>query len=137
MSNIWWSGFKIGYERYKMSLLFTFKEFDTKKPVNHIAFKILGFFRLPQNSNSGCHKTSIFIYKVPFTLHPCIWLIYNNTNAKEQQIWPSGSIQKRALKLVLWHPEWKKGRYFSVFAQEECIWQSIPWSYIFLDDRGY
>ena len=77
---------------------------------------------MPQNSNSGCHKTSIFIDKVPFTLHPWIGLIDTNTNAKEEQICPSVSIQKSALKLVLWHPEWKKGRSFSVFAQmsESC-----------------
>ena len=36
------------------------------------------------NSNSGGDKTSIFIDKVPFTRHPWIELIYNNTNAKEE-----------------------------------------------------
>ena len=103
----------------------------TQIPVNHIEIYFLGFFvvvRMPQNSNSGCHKTSIFIDNVPFTLHPWIGLIYNNTNAEEEQICPNVSIQKRALKLVLWHPEWKKGRKYSLFAHMEiadCHWKTI------------
>ena len=61
----------------------------TKRHVIHIEFRVLGFlfaFRRPQNSNSGGHKTSIFIDNIPFTLHPCIRLIDTNTNAKEEQI---------------------------------------------------
>ena len=54
------------------------------------------------------HKTSFFIDKIPFTLHPWIGLIDNKTNAKQKQRCPSVSIQKRALKVVLLLPEWKK-----------------------------
>ena len=67
---------------------------------------------------------------VLFTLHPWIGLIYTKTNAKEEQICPSVSIQERALnlKLVLWHPKWKKGRKYSLFAHMEiadCHWKTI------------
>ena len=89
----------------------------TKRPVNHSECKALGFlfvFWRPQNSNSGGHN-SIFIDKVSFTLHPSIRLIYANTNAKEQKICPSVSIQKSALKLVLCPPEWKKVEVFLQF----------------------
>ena len=66
---------------------------------------------------SSLRKTeSIFIDKVPFTLLPWVRLKYTNTNAKEQQICPSVSMQKRAFKLVLCPPEWKKVEFFSVFA---------------------
>ena len=63
-------GCKIGYKRHTMSLLDTSKDF---------------FPRRTQNSNSEGQKTSIFIVKVPFTLHLWIRLIYTNTYAKEQK----------------------------------------------------
>ena len=47
---------------------------------------------------------------------------------KEQQICPNVSIQKRALKLVLCPPEWKKVEVFSNFAQVqdwECIFKGF------------
>ena len=93
-----------------MSLLYTFKELDpnTCKSSRVLGFRIFFAFRRTQNSNSGGHKTRIFIDKVPFTLLPWIRLIDTNTNAKEQQICPSVSIQKTAFNLVLWPPEWKK-----------------------------
>ena len=76
----------------------------TKIPVNHKQFLVLGFFsrlfRRPQNSNSGGHTTSIFIDNVHFTLHPWIILIDTNTNAKEQEIYLSVSIQKRVSCVV-------------------------------------
>ena len=57
---------------------------------------------------------------MPVTLHPWIRLIDTNTNAKEQQICPSVSIQKRALMLVLWPQEWKKGRSFFLLFLPSC-----------------
>ena len=90
----------------------------TKRHVIHIEFKVFGFlfaFQRPQNSNSGGHKTSIFIDNVPFTLNPWIRLVDTNTNAKEQQICPNVRIQKRAFKLVLCSPEWKKVDVFFCF----------------------
>ena len=80
-------GFKIGYKRHTMSLLYTSKEFDQKtcKSYKISGFRIFCVFRKPQNSNSGGHKTSIFIDRVPFTLHPWIRIIYTNTNSKEQK----------------------------------------------------
>ena len=106
-----------------MSSLYSFRKFDPKTSQSS---RILGFrfffaFRRTQNSNSGGHKTRIFIYKVSVALLPWIKLIYIKTNAKEQQICPSVSIQKRALKLVLFPPEWKKGRSLSVFALVDTI----------------
>ena len=71
--------------------------------------------RRQQHYNSGGYKTSIFIDNVPFTFHPWIILINISTNAKEQQICPSVSIQKRALNLVLCPPEWKKRVFFLLF----------------------
>ena len=55
-------------------------------------------------------KTGIFIYKVPYTLHP--WIRHKS---KRQKICSSVSIQKRALKIVLFPSEWKKGRSFFLF----------------------
>ena len=49
------------------------------------------------------------------TTYPWIRLIDTKTNAKEKQICRSVSIQKRALRLVLCPPEWKKGRFFLLF----------------------
>ena len=43
-----------------------------------------------------------FIDKVPFTVNLWIRQIDTNTNANKQQICPSVSIPKQALKLVLW-----------------------------------
>ena len=58
-----------------------------------------------QTSISGSDKSSIFIDKVPFSLHPWIGLIDNNTTKKEQQLFLSVSIKKRPLKLVSSLPE--------------------------------
>ena len=82
------SGFKIGYKRYTMSLLYTFKEFYQKEPVYHIGFQVFRFFLVfwrSQNSNPGGHKTSTFIDKVHYTLHPLIRLINTNTKAKDKK----------------------------------------------------
>ena len=92
----------------------------TKIPSNHIEFFVLGFlfaFRWPQNSNS-----SIFIGNIPFTLHPWIRLIDTKTNAKEQQICSSENIQKRAWKLLLCRPEWKKVVVYLFFPNDD-YWQ--------------
>ena len=63
----------------------------TTKPSNHVKFHDLekksGFWE-SQNSNSGSHKTMIFIDKVPFTLHPLVGLMHNNTTSKEPTDWP-------------------------------------------------
>ena len=91
-------------------MIYTFNEFDQKtcKSYKILCFRIFFAFRRTQISNSGGQKNSNFIDNVPFTLHPWIMLIDTNTNAKEQQLCPSVSIQKIALKLVLCPPEWKK-----------------------------
>ena len=101
-----------------MSLLYTFNEFDQKtcKSYRILGFRIFFAFRRPKNCNSGGHKTSNFIDNIPFTLNPWIRVTDTNTNAKEQQICPSVSIPKRALKLVLCPPEQKKGRIFFFFS---------------------
>ena len=69
----------------------------------HIYTKIYVFgnfsgVRKWQNSSSGSDETKIFIYKVPFTLHPLVELIQNSTNAKEQKIRQVNALKKRALK---------------------------------------
>ena len=61
----------------------------TQRPVHHIEFEVLGFvfgFRKQQNAYSGSNNTSIFIDKVPFSLHAWTRLTDNNTNAKEEQV---------------------------------------------------
>ena len=92
----------------------------TKRPVILWNFWFRIFFASwrPQNSNSGGHKTSIFIDNIPFTLNPWIRLIDTNTNKKKTTNMSqcSVSIQKRYLKLVLCPPEWKKASSFSDFA---------------------
>ena len=100
-----------------MSSLHTFREFDPKtcKSYRIFGFRIFLAFRRTQNCNSGGHKTRIFIDKVPFSFLPWIRLIDTNKNAKEQQISPSVSIQKRALKLVLCPPEQENRRSFFFF----------------------
>ena len=45
-----------------------------------------------------------------------------NTNAKEQQIFASVSIQKRGVELVVCPLEWKKGSSFSVLSKYLYIW---------------
>ena len=57
----------------------------TKRPYNHTKFFVLvnfSGFRKWQNSSSGSDETKIFIYKVPFTVHPLVELIHNSTNPK-------------------------------------------------------
>ena len=84
-----------------MSLLYTFYEFD--KPVNHIEFQVLGFFLL-----SGGHKTLIpedtklVLLLTTDLLHPPPWNILKdtNTNAKEQQVYPSVSIHTESIIIV-------------------------------------
>ena len=67
----------------------TFQEFEFEMCLSYrnLGFMIFSFFRRRQNSNCVGDKTSIFIDKVYFTLHPRIRLIDTNTNAKEQHIY--------------------------------------------------
>ena len=70
----------------------------TRRPVDHIKFEDLGFFLVfwkQQNSNSGSNKTSIFIDKVPFTLHTWIGLTDTNTDAKEEEKYLPGKASKK------------------------------------------
>ena len=74
----------------------------SQRPVNHIELldlRYLFFFGILQNSNSGHKKSSIFIDKVPFSHHPWTRLTDNNKNAKEEQIWPSASIQNKCIEV--------------------------------------
>ena len=98
----------------------TYNEWNWPKHLIYIQiftfWEIFSGFRKWQNSISGNDKTEILIYKVSFPLHSLVELIQNSTNAKEQQIWSSQCLQKRASKLVSLL-EHKKSRGFSVFAQ--------------------
>ena len=75
----------------------------TNKPRNqppiYVFWNLSGVRKWP-NSISGSDKTTIFIYNVPFTLHPLIRLMQNITNTQELNKWPSYCFQKRATKIV-------------------------------------
>ena len=92
-----------------MSLLYKFREFDLKtcKSYRILGFRI--FFCFPEDTKLQFQRTqNLDIYwQGTFTLLPWIILTDSNTNAKQQQICPNVSIQKKALKLVLCPPEWK------------------------------
>ena len=52
---------------------------------------------------------SVVIEKIGKILCLQVFLLFQLVNFNIPLVCPSVSIPKRALKLVLWHPEWKKG----------------------------
>ena len=95
----------------------------TKRTHIHTKFNVLENWsgvRKWQNSSSGNDKTKIFIYKVPFTLHPVFELINNITKAKKQKKLDKSMPSKKSVKVSFvtsgTQKMRKKGRGISVFA---------------------
>ena len=89
--------------------------YKTGKPDRILGLRIFFVFRRPQNSNSGCHKTTISINKVPFNLLPWVRLINANTNAKEPQMsWSKPPKKSFSVSFVASGMK-KKVEFFSVF----------------------
>ena len=100
-------------------MLYKFKKFDLKTCKSYQILGFRTFSGFPEATKLQFQRQKkLVLLLTRYLLHspPGIGIKDTNTNAKEEEK-NSGSIQKRASKLVLLPPEWKKGRGFSVFAK--------------------
>ena len=66
---------------------------------------------------SESDKAKIYIYKVPFTLHPLVELFHISTNAKEEEKLNQSMPSKKSVKVSFATSGTQKSRGFFVFAR--------------------